>query len=49
MSQIFSSMMLFIGSFLLSEDHIVKLAWLFIITVAFVTMQDISLDAMAIK
>lgn len=44
-----ASFMLFLGSFFMEDKYQTSLGWIFIFTVSFVTMQDISLDAMAIK
>ena len=41
--------MIFLCSFFTSEDYEVPIAIMFLITIIFLTLQDISLDAMAIK
>jgi MFS family permease len=48
-SQIICSILLLVASFLTDEDHEVPLAILFIFTIFFLTLQGISLDAVAIK
>ena len=41
--------MIFIGAYITSQDYAPLLAILLIFTVFFITLQDISLDAVAIK
>jgi hypothetical protein len=48
-SQLLSSLLLFLASFLTDQYHEVAIAILFIFTIFFLTLQDISLDAVAIK
>ena len=48
-SQIIASIMLFISSFFTQPTHQVGIAVCFLLTILFITLQDISLDAMAIK
>lgn len=44
-----ASLSLFIGSFFTDQKYEVFLAIVFFMAVLFITLQDISLDAMAIK
>ena len=48
-SQILAFFMIFIASFATSEEYEVALALIFLLAVFFITLQDISLDALAIK
>ena len=48
-SQIMASVAIFISSFFTSDNYQVVIAVFFLISLFFITLQDISLDAMAIK
>ena len=44
-----ASIMIFIGAFLTSDNHKVGLAVIFILALFFISLQNISIDAAAIK
>ena len=48
-SQFFASIVLFMASFFTSQSYQIIMAIFLIITIFLITLQDISLDAMAIK